>query len=92
MGALNIKGHIESSVESAMVSQGVQLIFGPGVYPLTAAVNGIAGLASTFPVIGQVVRVKLDEVSLAPDLSLASTTWQWTVNCVCGLTSAGWPG
>jgi len=91
-GALNIRGHIESSVESASVSQGVQLLFGPGVYPLQAAVNGIAGLSSTFPVIGQVVRVKLDEVEAAPDLNLAGQTWAWTVNVVAGLTSAGWPG
>lgn len=91
-GSLNIKGHIESSVESAMVSQGVQLIFGPGVYPLQAAVNGIPGLSSTFPVMGQVVRVKIDEVVLGPDLALAGQSWAWTVQCVCGLTSAGWPG
>ena len=75
-----------------MVSQQVELIFGPGVYPLQAAVNGIPGLSSTFPVMGQVLRVKIDEVVLAPDLALAGQSWAWTVNVVCGLTSAGWPG
>lgn len=91
-GALNLRGSIESSVESASVTQAVQLIFGPGVYPLTAAVQGINGLSSTFPVIGQYLVARIDSLEQQPDVALASTTWQWTVSCVCGLTSAGWPG
>lgn len=91
-GALNIRGSIESSVESASVTQGVQLVFGPGVYPLLAAVNGIPGLSSTFPVIGQTVIVRVNELEQAPDLNLAGQTWRYTVSVVCGLTSAGWPG
>lgn len=90
--ALNVRGTIESSVESASVTQGVQLVFGPGVYPLQAAVNGIAGLGSTFPVIGQTVIVRLNELEQAPDVNLSGQTWRYTVSCVCGLTSAGWPG
>lgn len=91
-GALNIIGHVESSVESAMVSQQVQLVYGPGVYPLQAAVQGIPGLASTFPVIGQTVRARIDELRALPDATLVNTAWRWTVSSVCGLTSAGWPG
>lgn len=91
-GALNITGSIESSVESASVTQAVSLIFGPGVYPLTAAVQGINGLSSTFPVIGQTVFVRIDALEQGFDVNLAGQTWRWTVSCVCGLTSAGWPG
>ena len=90
-GAFDLRGSITSSVESAEVVQAVQLSFGPGVYPLTAAVNGIPGLSSTFPVIGQTVRVKFDSILCGLDFNLASTRWAWSVSTVCGLTSAGWP-
>ncbi len=92
-GALNLIGSIESSVESASVTQEVNLLFGPGVYPLTAAINGgIQGLSATFPVIGQTVILKFDRVLQTPDVALAGQTWRWTVSAVCGLLSAGWPG
>jgi hypothetical protein len=90
-GSFNLRGAIVSSVESAEVSQAVELVFGPGVYPLVAAVNGVLGLGSTFAVVGQTVRVRFDRIDLAPDRALASTRWAWTVQTVCGLTSAGWP-
>lgn len=90
--AFDVFGAIEGSVESAMVTQTVALQFGPGAYPLQAALNGVPGLSSTFPVIAQFVRVRLTGVRALPDLSLANQTWAWTVNAVCGLTSAGWPG
>ena len=92
-GVLLLLGSLESSVESAAVVQEVRLgEYGPGVYPLTAAVNGVQGLGATFPVIGQTVILKVDGVEQGPDLNLANQTWRWTVSAVCGLTSAGWPG
>jgi len=91
-GALNLLGSIESSVESASVTQEVNLLFGPGVYPLTAAQAGVMGLSNTFPVIGQTVIAKVDRVLQTPDLALANQSWRWTVSAVCGLLSAGWPG
>jgi len=90
--AFTVLGSIEGSVESATVTQVVSLPFGPGAYPLLAAINGVPGLSTTFPVIAQVVRVRLTSVRALPDLTLAGQTWAWTVNAVCGLTSAGWPG
>lgn len=89
--ALNVQGHIDSSVESAAIRTDVSLPFGPGPYPLIAAVNGIQGLGSTFPVIGQTVRLRIDGLTQTFDPSLSGSTWQWTVNAVAGLTSAGWP-
>lgn len=89
--AFNLRGSIVSSVESAEVVQDIQLVFGPGVYPLTAAVNGVMGLGSTFAVIGQTVRVRFDRLLCNNDLGLAGTRWAWSVSTVCGLTSAGWP-
>ena len=91
-GTFNVRGVLESRVESAMVSQVIDLAFGPGVYPLTAAQAGILGLSNTFPVIGQVVRVRLTDVVLGSDAILADQTWSWNVNVLCGLLSAGWPG
>jgi len=91
-GTLNVRGAIESSVESAMCTQIIDLAFGPGVYPLTAAQAGIVGLSNTFPVIAQVLRVRLTDLVLASDPSLAGQTWSWNVNVLCGLLSAGWPG
>ena len=90
--AFTVLGVIEGSVESATVTQVVSLPFGPGAYPLTAAVSGIPGLGSTFPVIAQVLRVRLSAVQATPDPTLAGQTWAWSVNALCGLTSAGWPG
>ena len=75
-----------------MVTQAVNLPFGPGSYPLTAAINGIPGLASTLPVIGQFVRVRVTRITAVQDVTLAGQTWAWTFNATCGLTSAGWPG
>jgi len=90
-GSLSVIGAIETSVESATVVQRVQLSFGPGVYPLTAAVAGVPGLGSTFPVIGQTVITRIDRLELDNDLALANTSWAWKVNTVCGLTASGWP-
>lgn len=90
--AFNVVGSLEGSVESATVTQVIELPFGPGAYPLQAALNGVPGLASTLPVIAQVVRVRLVSVRALPDFNLAGQTWAWTVNALCGLTSAGWPG
>lgn len=90
-GSLSVFGAIETSVESATVVQGVALTFGPGVYPLTAAVNGVPGLGSTFPVIGQTVITRIARLELGNDVGLASTSWAWKVNTVCGLTASGWP-
>lgn len=90
-GSLLVLGAIETSVESATVVQVVQLPFGPGVYPLTAAINGVPGLSATFPVIGQTVISRITRLELANDLGLASTSWAWKVNTVCGLLSSGWP-
>jgi hypothetical protein len=84
-------GAIETSVESATIVQEVQLSFGPGVYPLTAAFNGVAGLGSTFPVIGQTVITRINRLELGNDQNLAGTTWAWKVNTVAGLTASGWP-
>lgn len=91
VGSFDLRGGIESNVESATVIQPVRLVFGPGVYPLQAAVSGIPGLGSTFPVVGQTVITRLDRLVLADDVALASTRWAWKVNTVCGLTSSGWP-
>lgn len=90
-GSLSVIGAIETSVESATVVQPVQLSFGPGVYPLTAAVNGVPGLSSTFPVIGQTVITRINRLQLGNDVGLANTSWAWKVNTVCGLTASGWP-
>ena len=90
-GAFSVLGRIEGNVESAQVTQNVNLFFGPGAYPLTAAINGVPGLGSTFPVMAQVVRVRIDQVRALPDFTLAGQTWAWTVSALCGLTSAGWP-
>ena len=89
--AFNVRGTIVSSVESSQVTQQVDLPFGPGVYPFQAAINGIPGLQGTFAVIGQTVRIRLDNVFCGADVNLASTRWAWNVQSVCGLTSAGWP-
>jgi hypothetical protein len=75
-----------------MVTQAVNLPFGPGCYPLTAALNGIPGLATTFPVIGQFLRVRVTRITAVIDPTLANQTWAWTFSALCGLTSAGWPG
>lgn len=90
-GALRIIGSIQSSVESASVVQPIDLFFGPGVYPLQAAVNGVPGLGSTFPVVGQTVRVRIERVIADQSDALSGKTWGWTVNALAGLTSAGWP-
>jgi hypothetical protein len=91
VGSLVMIGAIETSVESATIVQEVQLSFGPGVYPLTAAFNGVAGLGSTFPVIGQTVITRINRLELGNDQNLAGTTWAWKVNTVAGLTASGWP-
>lgn len=91
-GTFSVRGVLESSVESAMVTQVVDLSFGPGVYPLTAAQAGVLGLSNTFPVIGQVLRVRLTDIVLGSDPVLGGQTWSWNVNVLCGLLSAGWPG
>ena len=91
-GAFDVVGSIESSVESAMVTQVVALPFGPGCYPLTAAINGVPGLTTTFPVIGQFVRLRVSRITAVIDPTLAGQTWAWTFSALCGLTSAGWPG
>lgn len=90
--AFSVLGRIEGNVESAQVTQVISLPFGPGAYPLLAAVNGVPGLGSTFPVIAQVIRVRIDRVRALPDFTLAGQTWAWSVSALCGLTSAGWPG
>jgi hypothetical protein len=90
-GSFTVIGAIETSVESATVVQEIQLSFGPGVYPLTAAFNGVPGLGSTFPVIGQTVITRINRLQLGNDLLLAGTSWAWKVNTVCGLTASGWP-
>jgi hypothetical protein len=87
-----VRGSIDASVESASTSQVIDLAFGPGVYPLVAAQAGILGLSNTFPVIAQVLRVRLTDIVASNDAVLANQTWSWSVNTVCGLLSAGWPG
>jgi hypothetical protein len=91
VAAFDLRGSIVSSVESAEVSQEARLVFGPGVYPLTAAINGVPGLSATFGVVGQTVRVRFDRLICNNDLALAGTRWAWSVSTVCGLLSSGWP-
>jgi hypothetical protein len=83
-------GSIDTSIESASVSQQLQLTAGPGVYPLVAAQAGILGLSATFPVVAQQVRVLIAQVGLNPDQNLASgttTNWIWQISTMIGLTA-----
>ncbi len=91
IGSFSVSGAIETSVESATIVQPIELVFGPGVYPLTAAVNGVLGLGSTFPVIGQTVITRISRLQVADDGKLKNSSWSWKVNSVCGLTASGWP-
>lgn len=90
-GAFDLQGSVVSSVESAEMNQPLNLVFGPGVYPLTAALNGVPGLTGTLAVVGQTVRVRFERLVCANDQALAGTRWAWSVSSVCGLLSAGWP-
>jgi len=83
-------GTLDTSIESASVSQ--QLVFnnGIGVYPFTAAQTGVAGLGVTFPVIAQQVRVRFGGIVLVQDPALAlgvTTTWRWSISTMVGLTA-----
>lgn len=90
IGAAQFVGAIESAIESATIVEPLNLIFGPGTYPLTAAIAGVPGLGNTFPVIAQQVRVRVAQVILNSDPGLASgftTTWNWTISTLIGLTA-----
>jgi len=83
-------GSIECSIESATITEPLQLVFGPGNYPLIAAINGVPGLGNTFPVIAQQVRVRIGQVVLNADPGLAYgllTTWRWTISTLIGITA-----
>lgn len=86
----NFEGGIETAIESAGVVQPITLNFGPGVYPFIAAVQGVPGLGSTFPVVAQQVRVRYLKLQLNSDQNLSgpiSSTWAWSINTMIGLTA-----
>lgn len=90
-GAIAIEGLLQWRVESAQAEQPLQLVFGPGLYPLLAAINGVAGLSSTLPLIAQQVETRITRVGGIGDPSLANSSYRWSVSTLLGLTSAGWP-
>jgi len=83
-------GTIDTSIESAAVSQQLALTAGPGVYPFQAAQAGTLGLQATFPVVAQQVRVRVGAIVLNQDPGLAlgtTTTWRWSISTMVGLTA-----
>ena len=91
LNALAIEGLLQWRVESAQAEQPLGLVYGPGLYPFLAAINGVPGLSSTFPLIAQQVETRVVRVGGTGHPSLADTSWEWSVSTILGLTSAGWP-
>lgn len=90
VGTFALTGAITGSVESSSVTQVFSLVNGPGAYPFQAAVSGVSGLGSTFPIVAQQVRVQADSITLASDpalQTLAGSTWAYSFSALAGLTS-----
>lgn len=91
VGAFNLRGLLQWRIESAAAQLVIELPYGPGLYPLVAALQGAPGLGPTFAIMAQQVESRFLSVEGIGDPSLANTTWRYSASILLGLTSAGWP-
>jgi hypothetical protein len=91
IGAFGVRGLLQWRIESASAQLPIDLVLGPGLYPLTAAIQGVPGLGATFAFMAQQVEARFLTVDGIGDPSLANSTWRYSASFLVGLTSAGWP-